>query len=67
MRRSLSGMAAQIGTGGVDQFDDPRPELLALVARAQPEPDGLWVNIEDRPGQPGFRSTPSLPDSCETG
>ena len=59
-RRRLGGVTAQIGTDGIDLFDEPRPELLAAVARAQLEPDGLWVNIEDQPGRPGFRSTQRL-------
>jgi hypothetical protein len=53
-------MTAQIGTDGLDLFGEPRPELLAGVVRVQPEPGGEWVNIEDRPDRPGFRSTQRL-------
>ena len=35
---NLGRMTAQIGADGLDLFGDPRPELLAGVARAQPEP-----------------------------
>ena len=50
-------MTAQIGADGLDLFGDPRPELLADVARVQPEPGGEWVNLE---GRLGFRSTQRL-------
>jgi hypothetical protein len=59
-RRRLGGMTAQIGTDGLDLFGEPRPELLAGVVRVRPEPGGEWVNIEDRPDRPGFRSTQRL-------
>src|ERR1700691_249939 len=50
-------MTAQIGADGLDLFGDPRPELLADVARVQPQPGGEWVNLE----KPlGFRSTQRL-------
>jgi hypothetical protein len=55
-RDSLSGMTAQIGDAGLDLFGDPRPELLASVARVQPEPDGEWAHL----GRQGFRSTQRL-------
>lgn len=55
-RDSLTGMTAQIGDGGLDLFGDPRPELLADVARARPEPGGEWADL----GQLGFRSTQRL-------
>jgi hypothetical protein len=35
---SVSAVTAQIGDDGLDLFGDPRPELLAGVARARPEP-----------------------------
>ena len=50
-------MTAQIGADGLDFFGDPRPELLADVARVQPEPGGEWVNLQ---GRLGFRSTQRL-------
>jgi hypothetical protein len=50
-------MTAQIGADGLDLFDDPRPELLTDVARAQPQPGDEWVHLEDRLG---FRSTQRL-------
>jgi hypothetical protein len=50
-------MTAQIGTDGLDLFGDPRPELLADVARVQPEPGHEWVHMEDRLG---FHSTQRL-------
>jgi hypothetical protein len=56
MRNSLGRMTAQIGAEGLDVFGDPRPELLADVARAQPEPGGEWVHL----GRLGFRSTQRL-------
>lgn len=49
-------MTAQIGDDGLDLFGDPRPELLADVARAQPKPGGEWVDL----GRQGFRSTQRL-------
>lgn len=59
-------MTAQIGADGLDVFRDSRPQLLAKVARVQPEPEGEWVDIEDwptrrnRPARPGFHSTQRL-------
>lgn len=49
-------MTAQIGADGLDLFGDPRPELLAEVARVQPEPGGEWVHL----GRLGFHSTQRL-------
>jgi HNH endonuclease len=49
-------MTAQIGADGLDLFGDPRPELLADVARVQPEPGDEWVHL----GRLGFRSTQRL-------
>ena len=46
-------MTAQIGDNGLDLFGDPSPELLAGVARAQPERGGEWVDL----ARQGFRST----------
>lgn len=51
-------MTAQIGADGSDFFGDPRPELLADVARVQPEPGGEWVRLESPPL--GFHSTQRL-------
>ena len=53
-------MTAQIGADGLDLFGDPRPELLTGVVRIEPERGGKWIDIEDRPGRPGFRSTQRL-------
>ena len=55
-RGSLDGMTAQIGNEGLDVFGDPRPELLADVARVQPEPGGEWVHLKPL----GFSSTRRL-------
>ena len=49
-------MAAQIGYDGLDLRGDPRPKLLAGVARAQPERRKDWVHL----GRLGFRSTQRL-------
>lgn len=49
-------MTAQIGADGLDLFGDPRPELLAEVARVQPEPGGEWVHL----GRLRFHSTQRL-------
>ena len=49
-------MTAQIGADGLDLFGDARPELLAEVARVEPEPGGEWVHL----GRLGFRSTQRL-------
>jgi hypothetical protein len=49
-------MTAQIGADGLELFGDPRPDLLAEVARVQPEPGGEWVHL----GRLGFRSTQRL-------
>jgi hypothetical protein len=49
-------MTAQIGHDGLDVFGDPRPKLLADVARVQPEPGGEWVHLKPL----GFRSTRRL-------
>jgi hypothetical protein len=50
-------MTAQIGDDSLDVFGDPRPELLADVARVQPQPGGEWANLEERLS---FRSTQRL-------
>lgn len=55
-RDSLSVMTAQIGDDGLDLFGDPRPDLLAGVTRARPEPGGEWADL----GRLGFRSTQRL-------
>jgi hypothetical protein len=55
-RDSVSAVTAQIGDDGLDLFGDPRPELLAGVARARPEPGGEWAHL----GRQGFRSTQRL-------
>lgn len=49
-------MTAQIGADGLELFGDPRPELLAEVARVQPEPGGEWVHLT----RLRFRSTQRL-------
>ncbi len=49
-------MTAQIGADGLESFGEPRPELLAEVARVQAEPGGEWVHL----GRLGFRSTQRL-------
>jgi hypothetical protein len=49
-------MTAQIGADGLELFGDARPELLAEVARVQPEPGGEWVHV----GRLGFHSTQRL-------
>jgi hypothetical protein len=46
-------MLAQIGADGLELFGDPMPELLAEVARTQPQSGGEWVNLKTL----GFRST----------
>ena len=53
-------MVAQIGADGLDLFSDPRPELLADVARVQLEVPRNWVDIERKKGRRGFRSTQRL-------
>ena len=53
----LGGMAAQIGYDRLNFSGDPRPALLAAVARVQPEPGREWVNLEKHLG---FRSTQRL-------
>lgn len=54
-------MTAKIGADGLDLFGDAWPELLADVARLEPEPGGRWVKIEDQPGRrKGFHSTQRL-------
>lgn len=50
-------MTAQIGADGLNLSGDPSPELLADIAQVQPQPDGRWVDIEERLG---FRSTQRL-------
>jgi hypothetical protein len=49
-------MTAQIGAAGLGVVGDPRPELLADVARADPQPGREWVDLEHL----GFRSTRRL-------
>ena len=49
-------MTAQIGAEGLDLVGEPRPELLAEVARVEPQPGGGWVDL----GRLGFRSTQRL-------
>ena len=53
-------MVAQIGADGLDLFGDPRPELLADVARILPEPGRKWIDIEGQSGRTAFRSTQRL-------
>jgi hypothetical protein len=53
-RSRLGGMAAQIGTDGLDLPGDPCPKLLADVTWVQPERGGEWVNLAKQ--HPGFRS-----------
>jgi hypothetical protein len=48
-------MTAQIGSDELEFYGDPRPDLLAEVARVEPEPDREWVRLEGPPLR--FRST----------
>jgi hypothetical protein len=50
-------MAARIGYDGPDLLGSPLPELLADVARVEPQPGGEWVELKDKLG---FRSIQRL-------
>jgi hypothetical protein len=56
-RSTLGRMAARIGAAGHDLLGDPVLELLADVARVEPERGHDWVRLEKRLR---FRSTQRL-------